>query len=108
MATDLQEDRLAVSEAFIEVHGWQVLGDNVYRCRILISPEADGGYSAHALRLPGVVSQGESIDEAIDNVTSAFQAAVEEYLSDPGEIPWSDIDVERTKGCVEKWILVHV
>ncbi len=80
----------------------------VYECRVLLCPEDDGGYSAIALRLPGVVSQGDSIAEALANIAEAFSAAVGLYLEEGGQIPWQDVEVERTKGWVERWILVNV
>ena len=43
-------------------------GDNTFECRTVICPEDEGGFSAFALRLPGVVSQGETRDEALKNL----------------------------------------
>jgi antitoxin HicB len=84
------------------------LGDNAYECRILICPEPDGGYSVHAIRLPGVVSEGETIDEAIANIEDAFRATAQSYLDDSGVIPWADVDIDRPKNSLERWILVNV
>ena len=73
-----------------------------------ICPEDDGGYSAIALRLPGVVSQGDSVEEALENISEAFAAAISVYLEDGTAIPWADVSVDRHKGCKERWILVDV
>jgi predicted RNase H-like HicB family nuclease len=80
-----------------------------YRCHVIICPEEDGGYSAVALRLPGVVSQGDTEDEALHNIAEAFRGAVQTYLDDDGGIPWQDsCDMECTEGSVKRWILVDV
>lgn len=81
-----------------------------YECRALLCPESCGGFSAIALRLPGVASQGETEEEALANLKEAFAGAVAMYLEDSGAIPWTDegTHVERTSDCKERWILVDV
>jgi predicted RNase H-like HicB family nuclease len=81
----------------------------VYECRVWLTPDAEGGYSAIAPLLPGVVSQGETEAKAIENIREAFQGAAAEYLDTGGSIPWSDTLVfEKPCDAKEKWILVHV
>jgi len=87
---------------------WQPLSDGTYECRVLLCPEAVGGFSAHAMRLPGVVSQGETEAEALENIADAFQATIQSYLESSGSIPWQTVTVDRPAGCVERWILVNV
>jgi predicted RNase H-like HicB family nuclease len=84
---------------------WHRHGDNARICRALFCPEADG-FSVFALRLPGVASQGDTLDEAIANIRDAFAAAIDVYASEGGEIPWDDAEVERPSGSFERWILV--
>jgi len=76
----------------------------VLECRVAIIVE-DDGYSAHALDLPGAVSQGDTIDEAVLNITEALQGIIAEYRSSGGRIPWSKVEIEGEKIC-EKRILV--
>lgn len=85
---------------------WEKPGPRVYECRAVLCPEADGGYSAHALNLPGVVSQGETLREALANIAEAFRAAVSYYLESHVAIPWGQVDVERSQNSQERWILV--
>ncbi len=87
---------------------WQPLTEDTYECRVLLCPEEGGGYSAHALRLPGVVSQGETQDEALCNISDAFKETVQCYLESGGSIPWQEITIDRPVGCMERWILVNV
>lgn len=97
----------SLSEVF-EAPPWQRFGANVFECHVLVCPEMEGGYSAHALRLPGVVSQGNTVDEALDNIREAFRGAVSVYRETEQQIPWEPITVDRPAGSLERWILVDV
>lgn len=83
-------------------------GDRTYECRVLLCPEQDGGYSAHALRLPGIVTQGETIEEALENIRDAFQSVIQTYLESGGTVPWQPCEEDRPRGSMERWILVNV
>jgi len=87
---------------------WERLADNIFECRVLLCPEMEGGYSAHALRLPGVASQGDTIDQALENIKEAFRGAVSVYQEDDQQIPWEEITIDRPAGSLERWILVDV
>lgn len=100
--------RFGSPSAVFDVTPWESLGNNVFECRVLLCPEDEGGYSAHALRLPGVVSQGDTVDEAIDNIREAFRGAVCVYRETEQQIPWEPITVDRPAGSLERWILVDV
>lgn len=82
--------------------------DSTYECRVLLCPEPEGGFSVHAIRLPGVVSEGETETEALANIADAYQAALQSYRDAEMEIPWSDEQIDRPEGSEERWILVDV
>ena len=82
--------------------------DRTFEGRVLIRPEEEGGYSVVALRLRGVVSEGDTVDEAVENIREAFAGAVADYLEHGEEIPWGNVEVDRCPGCIEKWIVVDV
>ena len=44
---------------------------------ILEKEEEEGGYSAQCLELPGAISQGESQEEAIENIKVAIELVLE-------------------------------
>jgi predicted RNase H-like HicB family nuclease len=44
---------------------------------IILEKEKEGGYSAQCLELPGAISQGESKEEAIDNIKIAIELVLE-------------------------------
>lgn len=102
----LIEDRKAYAGQYRHCT-WEQL-NRTYRCRVILCPEDDGGYSVLTWRLPGVASQGDTEDEAIANIAEALQAALQMYLED-GSIPWQDIDDRDVpKNSIERWILVDV
>jgi len=84
--------------------------ENVYQCRIAIVEEKVGGYSVVAVDLPGVVSQGETEEEAVISITEAIKETIAIYLTDDDfkEIPWSGTPVDVPHGAKELRILVHV
>ena len=81
------------------------MGVKTYECRVLLVPEDAGGFSAHATQLPGLVSQGESEEEALENIREAFRGVASVY-QETGRIPWSPVEMERSKDSLERWILV--
>ncbi len=92
----------------LDATDWERLGDNVFECRVLLCPEAEGGYSVHALRLPGVVSQGDTIEEALENIREAFRGAIFVFRKANQPIPWESVTIDRPAGSLERWILVDV
>jgi antitoxin HicB len=58
---------------------------------VILGPEDDGGYSVFCAALPGCVSQGDTLDEALANIREAIglwlEVAVEEGFEIPGETP---------------------
>jgi predicted RNase H-like HicB family nuclease len=69
--------------------------------------EDDGGFSIVAARYPGVVSQGETIEEAKANISEAFIGMLEarRKRGEPLEYTQRPI-VEMTPGCQRLWITV--
>jgi len=65
-----------------------------FECRIGLINEDEGGYSVFALDLPGVQSQGETVDEAVANIRDALSSALDYYVETEKRIPWKvDADV---------------
>ena len=84
---------------------------NTYECKVLLCPEHEGGFSAHALNIAGVVSEGETMDEALHNISDAFRATIEYHLESKRPIPWRDGDPEffgTMTNTFERWIAVDV
>jgi predicted RNase H-like HicB family nuclease len=69
---------------------------------VVLSPEADGGYSVVCPAVPGCVSQGDSLDEALANIREAILLCLdvrnEEGLALPTETP--DLVAEEIRACL--------
>ena len=70
---------------------------------VILSPEADGGYSVVCPAIPGCVSQGDSLEEALSNIREAIllclEVGKEEGLPAPKETP--EIVAEEIKACLK-------
>lgn len=53
------------------------------KLKVVLEPSDEGGYTAHVPSLPGCISEGNTIDEALLNI----KEAIELYL-EPAEDDW--------------------
>ncbi len=58
-----------------------------HRYQVILEPEDDGGYAVWVPVLPGCVSQGETIEEALHNIREAIQCYVESALKHGETLP---------------------
>lgn len=70
---------------------------------VILSPEADGGYSVVCPALAGCVSQGDSLEESLDNIQEAILGVLEvrkdEGLPIPRETP--EVVAEEIRACLK-------
>lgn len=78
-----------------------------HRCRIFIVPEEEGGYSVFAADLPGAASQGESIDEAKNNIEDVLTEMIRYHRGRNEDIPWDDAGIQKSADTIEKWVTVN-
>jgi len=45
--------------------------------KIVLEPQEEGGYTVYVPALPGCISQGETVEEAMDNVKEAITVYLE-------------------------------
>lgn len=57
---------------------------------VVLEPDPDGGYTAIVPALPGVVTEGETVDESLANARDAVRLCVEDLLEQGLPIPESD------------------
>ena len=50
-----------------------------YKITLLLSPQPEGGYTVTSPLLPELVTEGDSMSEALDNVKDALAAVIEIY-----------------------------
>lgn len=70
---------------------------------VILEPEADGGYSVICPAVPGCVSQGDSLEEALDNIREAIllclEVRAEERMPAPVETP--EVIAQEVQRCLE-------
>lgn len=108
--TILRDDRVAVdsSQRSMKALNWNFYASGqAYVLVARLIEEKEGGYSSYAARLPGVISQGETIDEAVRNTEDAFRAAIGSYHEHGEAIPWQDLP-PKAPDEIERWVVVDV
>ncbi|OGP58110.1 MAG: toxin-antitoxin system, antitoxin component, HicB family protein [Deltaproteobacteria bacterium RBG_13_61_14] len=51
----------------------------VYKIPLILTPQPEGGYTVTSPVLPELVTEGDSLEEALANVRDALEAALETY-----------------------------
>jgi len=88
---------------------WQEFsGKRPIECRFYACPAEEGGFYAYVPSLPGVVSEGETQCELLDNVTDAFRGAVLAYRQAGDAIPWETACEDKPSDAREFRIVVDV
>jgi antitoxin HicB len=60
-----------------------------YKIPLILSPQPDGGYTVTSPLLPELVTEGDTVEEALENVKDALAAVVETYQDLGRELPRS-------------------
>jgi antitoxin HicB len=50
-----------------------------YKIPLVLAPQPEGGYTVTSPSLPELLTEGDSVEEALDNVKDALAAVVEIY-----------------------------
>ena len=62
---------------------------------VIAEPQPEGGFTITCPTLPGLITEGPTLDEAVSNVPDALEALLELYEEDGLPLP-DDIFVEET------------
>ncbi len=66
----------------------------IYNYTVLLEKEQEGGYHAFCPILKGCHSQGDTFEEAIENITEAIELYLESLIADNIPIPKEDLIVK--------------
>jgi len=66
----------------------------IYNYTVLLEKELDGGYHAFCPILKGCHSQGDTFEEAIENITEAVELYIESLIADSQPVPKEDLIVK--------------
>ncbi len=50
------------------------------KLQVILEPSDEGGYTIYVPALPGCISEGDNIDEALKNITEAIELYLEPKL----------------------------
>ena len=79
------------------------------RYRILAAVrEEDGAFVSYCLNLPGAVSCGDSLQEAVENLREAAAGCIGSYLDVGKQIPWIEPSGSKDEYDFTQWIDVDV
>ena len=70
-----------------------------YKIPLVLTPQAEGGYTATSPLLPELVTEGDSLVEALENVKDAFAAVLELYQESGRSLP-ENTQISDAKGPV--------
>ncbi|MBI4287747.1 MAG: type II toxin-antitoxin system HicB family antitoxin [Chloroflexi bacterium] len=59
----------------------------VYDFKVILEPDETGGYVVSCPSLPGCYSQGDTVDEALDNIKEAILLCLEDMEAQGEEVP---------------------
>jgi len=65
------------------IHWFLAKGCKEMRLKVILEPSDEGGYTIYAPSLPGCISEGETVEDALTNI----REAIELYL-EPVEDDW--------------------
>jgi antitoxin HicB len=69
----------------------------LFRIPLTLTPQPEGGYTVTSPRLPGLVTEGDSVTEALSNVEDALLATIELY-EDTGNVFPADLVKDPDEG----------
>jgi len=61
--------------------------ENLYKVPLVLTPQPEGGYTVTSPALPELVTEGDTIAQALANVEDALQAVVEIYHEQGRTLP---------------------
>ena len=59
----------------------------MYRIPLVFSPQPEGGYTVTSPVLPELITEGDTLEEANDNVHDALEAVIEMYEEEGRALP---------------------
>lgn len=82
--------------------------ERTYECEVRLVDEEEGGYSVYVPELPGVVSEGDTREETINNIREALSAALRVYHEAGQPVPWDKTDKPLEASERRAWLTVDV
>ncbi len=71
----------------------------LYKVPLILSPQPEGGFTVTSPLLPELVTEGDTVDEALANVRDALAAVIEAYQDLGRPLP-SNLRLHDTKSAI--------
>ncbi len=65
--------------------------------KVILEPAEEGGYTVYAPSLPGCISQGDTYEEALENIKEAIEGWIEVSQEFGDKIPPSDVIIDTVQ-----------
>ncbi len=61
------------------------------KLKIIFEPSEEGGFTAYVPSLPGCISEGDTKEEALENIKEAIELYIEPVVDDMNIVPGTEI-----------------
>jgi antitoxin HicB len=78
-----------------------------YKLPLIFEPQPEGGYTVTSPAIPELVTEGDSVEDAIENVRDAFAAVLEIYRDSGKAIP-AELEVDTVREPVHADLVIAV
>ncbi|MBC7080592.1 MAG: type II toxin-antitoxin system HicB family antitoxin [Methanothrix sp.] len=69
----------------------------VFSYKVVLEPAEEGGYTVYVPSLPGCISEGDTYQEALQNIREAIAGWIEVSKEFGDEIPPSDVIIDTVQ-----------
>lgn len=70
--------------------------------QVILIPDEDGGYSVEAPGLPGCISQGDTVDEVLENIREAIELYIESMIAHGESVPDDHVLVRMGRSIIRQ------
>jgi predicted RNase H-like HicB family nuclease len=67
-------------QPYLHVHG--IKGSKKMKIKVILEPSEEGGYTVYVPSLPGCISEGDTLKDALDNIREAMKLYLEPVEDD--------------------------
>ena len=78
-----------------------------YKLPLVFEPQPEGGYTVTSPVIPELLTEGDSVEDAIENVRDAFAAVLEIYRDSGKALP-ADLEVDTVGKSVHADLVIAV
>jgi len=82
-------------------------GRRTYRVPLTLEPQPEGGYTVTSPSLPELITEGDTVEEALQHAREAFALVLEIYQDEGRPLP-SELTTDLSKGPIATEQLVEM